>query len=104
MYYSSRKILTTSGIPEPLSATKLKCAWVEIVADPANTGLVYIGDSTTTKGTGGGLNKDYQGIPLYPGVWLLFRWMDAYNPYDLNGVYMDAENDGDAVDFVYGRE
>lgn len=104
MYYSSRKTLTTSGVPEPLTPIQVKTSWIELVADITNSGLVYIGGSTTTKGTGNGLNKDYQGIPLYPGEWLLFRWMDAYNPYDLHTIYMDADNDGDSVDFVHGRQ
>jgi hypothetical protein len=104
MYYSDRKTLTTSGVPEPLKSVQTKAAWIELVADPTNAGLVYLGGPTTTKGSGGGLNKDYQGIPLVPGEWLLFRWMDDYNPYDLQHVYLDADNDGDSVDFVYGRQ
>lgn len=104
MYYSDRKTLTTAGKPEPLKSTQTKASWIELMADKDNTGIVYLGDKNTTHGTGNGMNKDYQGIPLYPGHWLLFRWMDDYNPYDLQHIYMDADNDGDSVDFVYGRQ
>jgi hypothetical protein len=101
MYYSDRATVVKSGTPVPLSATRLMASWVELVADKDNTGLVYVGGTNTTKGTG--VAKTYQGIPLYQGIWLLLRELGGQAYYDLRYVYIDADNDGDSVDFVYGR-
>jgi hypothetical protein len=77
------------------------CAWVEIVADTSNAGLVYVGGRNTTRGTGAPFT--YEGIPLYPKVWLLMREMGGPNCYDLQYIYVDADNANDSVSFVYGR-
>lgn len=103
MYYAGRVTVAHAGTPVPFSSTRIVAAWVEMVADKDNSGLVYTGGTNTTKGTGNGLNKDYEGIPLYPGIWLLYRAIDyPVNVYDLRYLYLDADNDGDSMDFVYG--
>jgi hypothetical protein len=103
MYYSDRIKVDVAGTPKPFTTTRVMANWVEIVADKDNTGLVYIGGSNTTHGTLNGTNKDYIGIPLYKGIWLLFREMGGPPCYDLSTIYVDADNNNDAIDFVYGR-
>lgn len=103
MYYSRRVSVAAPGTKVALTTARTMANWVEITADRDNTGIVYVGGANVFHGTLNGTNKDYIGIPLYKGVWVLFREMGGPAAYDLSTIYIDADNANDAIDFVYGR-
>jgi hypothetical protein len=99
-FYSRRVAVAAVGTPVRFASSG-RAAWVEITADPANTGLVYVGGPETTRGTGA--PKTCVGVPLLPGIWHLLRESSGVNYYDLTQLYVDADNATDAIDFVYAR-
>jgi hypothetical protein len=99
---NGRVTVPKAGTPVPFSLVPARALWIEMVADPTNKGVVYTGGTNASRG-GGPTSKTYEGIPLYPGVWLLYRTIDyPSEPYDLRYLYIDADNSGDSMDFVYG--
>lgn len=88
---SGRKVVTTAGAAEALTATSTPCSKVILSADLGNTNPVVIGDSSVVAASG-----SQQGIVLVPGN-------DPVTIYvnDLSEVYVDSQTDGDAVCYVY---
>lgn len=79
--------VATSGTAVPLAGTPTPIKTVTVVAKAANTGNIYIGDSTVDKTS----NKQ---IPLVAGDAI------AIPISDLATVYIDADVNGEGVDFL----
>ena len=85
------KDVSTAGTAERLVAASTSCKWVIIVAKCGNTGKVYVGASTVDAG-------NERGAPLDPGDSI------RLDVEDLHEVWLDVENNGDGVSFIYGKE
>lgn len=88
-----RTAVAIAGTSAPLSATTLKRQSVIITADPTNAGPIWIGSSNVSASSS-------IGTPLDPGENLELTGTDYFGTdefIDLNLVYVDAENDGDAA-------
>lgn len=94
MIHTGTKSVTAAGTAEALVSSHTPAAWVIVAAKRGNTNYVYVGDSTVTSSNG---------IPLAPGNNLPMPMMGGPNCYDLFGVYVDADTNGDGVNFFYGR-
>jgi len=81
--------VTTAGAQTPINSTALLCFRVEITAQAANTGLIYVGGSgcgeTNTMAAGDTKEIDF-------GV---------NSTIDLNALYIDASVSGEGVEIVY---
>lgn len=102
---SGRKAVTTAGTPVTLLASTVDHAirmagWVTVCADKDNTGVVYVGDSTTQNASGAG---GYIGHPLAKGEFVNLREMGGPAYIDMAQVYVDADTSLDAVTFNYGQ-
>jgi hypothetical protein len=81
---SSEKTVTTSGTAEALAAARVVYG-VTIVAKTGNSNQIYIGGSDVTTSTNDGLDAgDTLEIP---------------GPLDLGDIYLDADTNGEGVDF-----
>jgi len=82
--------VSTAGTAVPLatSATPVSKV-VTIIADINNTGLIYVGNSSVTNGSGAN-----PGFTLVQGASI-----DIYID-DLSKIYVDADNSGDKVYFI----
>lgn len=92
-----RKTVTTSGVPVLLSGTPLKTASVLIIADPDNSGTIYIGDSDVDAAT-------KLGVPIAAGDDLELepaQYLGTYEFLDLNLMYVDSSNSGDSIIISY---
>ena len=78
----------TVGTSAEVLTSTTACKHVDIMANIANTGIIYVGGSGVTSATG---------IALYPG--------DVYSLdiEDLNDVYVVATVDGENVQYTYYR-
>ena len=86
---SGQKLVATAGTAEALVASTRRVKRVQIVALSSNTKPVYVGGSDVASTTNGGLAASGS-ISLEAEGWM-----------DLNGIYVDADVDGEGVDF-YG--
>ena len=81
------------GTRVPLSATaKTMANWITFYAKAGNSGNIYIGGSTVSS-TSGAIMGQGDAFVTWPMV--------AFNAYDLNQIYIDSDNDGEGVQFVY---
>ena len=93
---SGVKNVATAGTELPLVTASTHCKGFKITAKAANSGVVYLGDSTVSSSNGfqlaAGASVTLQ--DLYPnindGVFV-----------DLANIYVDAANNNDGVTFVY---
>jgi hypothetical protein len=86
-------VVTTSGTEVPLSAADLHVSSFVLVAKAANTGNIFVSDSTVSTTTNGGLR---------PGA--VFPWgNDPPVLYGINlkDIYIDAAVNGEGVDLWY---
>lgn len=92
--------VSTSGTEVQLSSTASKIRWIEINGDKKNKGPVYIGKSTISSGD----PVVYVGKQLERNeTWTvdigsLGAADSAY--IELNTLYVDAENSGDAINWL----
>ena len=89
MLLSGQKLVATAGTAEALVASTRRVKRVQIVALSSNTKPVYVGGSDVASTTNGGLTASGS-ISLEAEGWT-----------DLKDIYVDADVDGEGVDF-YG--
>ena len=85
--YSFEKTVASAGTAEALVAASKRVKSVVIVAKSGNTGRVYVGGSDVSSSTNGGLGAS-QSISLEAAGWM-----------DLADIYIDADTNGEGVDF-----
>lgn len=78
--------VTVAGTRVQLSLTPVACSRVIIVGNSANVGKVYVGGVTIATGRGRPLNQEQN---------------ETLRIRNLNQVYIDSDNSGDGVSFVY---
>jgi len=85
-----RKVVTSAGTAEPLSATSVKFISLEIQALEVNTDLIAVGASTVVAASG-----TERGILLGQ---LATRY---FQNGDLKDIYIDSRQDGEGVSYIY---
>jgi len=88
---SGRKAVAHAGTAEKLVADKTGCFMILLSADLGNTSPLVVGNADVVAANG-----SQKGVVLTPGnppAMFLVR--------DVSSVYVDSQNDGDAVCFVY---
>ena len=88
---SGRKAVTAAGTAERFVSESTKCFVVYASADAGNSGSITIGNSTTIATSG-----SQRGATLFPGNPAIPLYVD-----DVYKLYVDAEQNGDAVCFTY---
>ncbi len=84
---SGQRLVSTAGSAESLVSSSRRVKRVQIVALSTNTGQVYVGGSDVATTTNGGLGASGS-IALEAEGWM-----------DLKDIYVDADTDGEGVDF-----
>lgn len=85
--------VTTHAVAVPLATTKTLASWLMIQAFTTNVGQCRVAGKQTTIAANHGfeVNKGDTAVGWYiPG-----------GHFDLNLIYVDSDNDGDAVKFIY---
>ena len=84
---ASEKTVTAAGTAEALVGSSQRVRSVTVVAKASNTGQVYIGGSDVASSTNDGLEPgDVMTVPTE-------EWLD------LADIYVDADNNGEGIDF-----
>ena len=86
---SGQKLVATAGAAEALVASTKRVKRLQVIALSTNTKPVYLGGSDVSSTTNGGLVASGS-ISLEAEGWM-----------DLKAIYVDADVDGEGVDF-YG--
>ena len=86
---SGQKLVATAGAAEALVASAKRVKRLQVIALSSNTKPVYVGGSDVASTTNGGLTASGS-ISLEAEGWM-----------DLKDIYVDADVDGEGVDF-YG--
>lgn len=94
MVHSGSKSVAAAGTREALVRTRTPAAWVIVQATQTNTGKVYVGGNTVAVGAGVTLAS--------PGDSVTFPYQGGLGAYDLKEIYVDAEVNGEGVDYDYG--
>lgn len=112
MIYHGFKTSTTPGTAVALASKRTMASFVTVfprkVAGIPNTGEVRIGgnpaltENQQFNGVQTGIPTG-SGMPLLPGDAGVLWPMPAPAPVDLATVYLDVNNSGDGVQFVYGK-
>ena len=89
MLLSGQKLVATAGAAEALVASTKRVKRLQVIALSTNTKPVYLGGSNVASTTNGGLAASGS-IRLEAEGWM-----------DLKDIYVDADLDGEGVDF-YG--
>lgn len=81
------KVVTTAGTRVPLAATSTPLVknWIQVIAWPTNTGVIYVGDVTVTSSNG---------VRLGAGMTLILEWTN------LADVYIDASVSSEGVSYT----
>jgi hypothetical protein len=87
------KSVTTSGTGEALVASSTDAQMLFVEAKSGNTGAIYFGDSAVDKTTS-------KQVTLLQGQSVDVHADGGYK-LDINEFYIDADNNGDGVDFLY---
>lgn len=90
--HAGNRAVTTAGTAVQLSTTKILANWIYIQPKPANTDVVYIGDSTVSSTVGVEFAVGNSGV-LWPVV--------GTNVYDLSTIWVDAAVNGEGVKFIF---
>ena len=85
---SSQKTVAVAGTAEALSSTSLSVRSVTLVAKTANTGRVYVGGAGVNSTVNAGLQAGDALKHTPAAVWI-----------DLKDVYVNADVNGEGVDF-----
>lgn len=88
--YDGRKVVATAGVAERLVASSLPVAWVDIQA-LRNTQYMAVGASTVVVAVG-----TERGTVLGPEVPVRYENVNLYD------IWLDAEVNGEGVNFTYG--
>ncbi len=88
---AGRKVVTTAATAVKLLDNVTHCYRVDISADLGNTGVMVVGGSTVVAALGSQV-----GIVLTPGNPPLTILVN-----DVSKIYVDAQNSGDSICFVY---
>lgn len=95
--YDQAQIVTTAGSPEALNADagggREMARTVLITALQTNAGAIHVGGSTIAAG---------RGTPLFAGDTMTFPPHEM-NIYDLQTIFLDADNNGEGVSYTYVR-
>jgi len=87
-----KKIVTTAGTPERVSAVSLPVKEVYLTGDTDNGEVTVVGGDNTVRATTGNKN----GLVIIPG-----NVATKINISDLNALWVDAENDGGVICVSY---
>lgn len=110
MIHHGFKIVTNAGTAVPLKSTRTMASFCTIfprvVGTTGNVGEIRLGGDPTRADNGGtsatkGIPQG-SGMPLEPGDAGVLWPMGAVTPIDLNTVFIDADNNNDGVQFVWG--
>lgn len=85
---SGSKTVTTAGTRVQLSTISVPCKKVTVQSMYANTGNMYLGDSTVSSANG---------LVLYPGAATSF----TPTPSNLNLLWIDAAVSGEGIIYLY---
>lgn len=85
---SGVQTVTSSGTPVKLISASTECKRIDIVADSANSGIIYVGGANTLAST-------KTGIPLTPTGSFTFYIIDV------SSVWIDSTSSSDKVSFTY---
>jgi hypothetical protein len=100
MVYQTIVTVPTSGVPQPLAATRTVAVWVKIMAKSDNQGLGYVVGlmSSGNPGviTGGGIEVIGGGVVDLPPC-------SDTNFYDLAKIYVDVATNNDGFKILYAR-
>ena len=92
-----RVTVAVAGTPQPLSATELKVPAALVIADPQNSGTIYVGDSIVDASA-------RLGAPLVASQDLEMDPTQYYGTsefLDLSKIFVDTTSNGDAVIVTY---
>lgn len=90
--------VATHGVAVPLKSTSQRAAFVSIWAKTTNAGQVRIGGPPHA----GGSIPSGSGAPLLSGDAAVTWVMPGVANFDLNLIYVDADTDGDGVQWIFG--
>ncbi len=109
MIYHGFKAVAAAGTAVPLAATATPAAFVSIFYRTGNSG----GEVRVGGGSGTGHQSattfpptsipSGSGAPLIAGSAAVIFPGNAIQQYDLSTIYIDADTNGDGVQFIYGR-
>ena len=94
---SGSKIITTAGTPERITATWTRVQWAIFQAGSGNTGDAVVGDANIAAADASA--GDRVGAYVAKGDATAHVRLDG--PFNLQDVYADVANSGDAVHFAY---
>lgn len=104
MIYHGQKVVAVAGTAEPLTATRFACSTVTIQPLADNTGEVRIGgrlvsaeDTAITSIASG------YGLALSPGDSGVAFPVGPPAQYDLSSIFVDADVNGEGVQFIAVR-
>lgn len=100
--HTGNKTVATPGTRVALAASHVAASWITVQAFLSNTGPIYVGDSTVSYDSLAN-GKSYVGHILLPGDFCNLREMGGPTAYDLQNIYIDADNALDGCNFNYGR-
>ena len=86
--------VVTAGTAVPLSATQIAAAWVFVQAKAANTGKIHVGSSA--------VSSTSKQVELSATDGYTFPTSSVPNIYDLQEIFIDADNDGEGAWVGYG--
>mgnify|MGYP003680240014 FL=1 len=89
---SAEKTVTTAGTAVPLVASKTLVASYSLRAKAANTGQIYIGNSSVDDTINDGFDSGEGESWAAHGKWHFV---------DLAGIYIDSDEDGEGVELRY---
>ena len=109
MIYHGQKTSTTPGTAVPLTSARHMVSFLTVFPLAANQGEVRLGgnpqnaENAALNGGASAAIASGHGAPLTAGSATVAWPMMAVTPVDLNTVYIDVDNSGDGVQFIFGR-
>jgi hypothetical protein len=107
MIFHGYKTVAAAGTAEPLATESTPCAWITFfsrkVGATVNTGEVRIGGfAQSAPKTVPTAIPQGSGIPIQPGDASVVWPAGPPGGYDLARIYVDADTNGDGVQYCYG--
>lgn len=110
MLHHGFAVVAAAGTATPLAATRTLASWITIqprsVSGGTNQGEIRIGGVPSLPSNGGVAGQKNiptgSGFRIKPGDSAVAWAMPAVNPLDLNTTFIDADTNGDGVQFIYG--